>query len=99
MKSKTDLLEFSVTSFEISLNQSQRGDKRGRGGMNYNQFIHDMKMLDQEILDLSPPSSRFEKNTIKNTHPASKLYFRSYKGNPPFFTSSLSHAISFLINP
>ena len=61
MKSKTDLLEFSVTSYEISLNQSQRGDTRGLGGMNYDQFIHDMKMLDQEILDLSPPSSRFEK--------------------------------------
>lgn len=66
MKSKTDLLEFSVTSYEISLNQSQRGDTRGLEGMNYGQFIHDMKMLDQEILDLSPPSSRFEKkNTIK----------------------------------
>ena len=61
MKSKTDLLEFSVTSYEISLNQSQRGDTRGLGWMNYDQFIHDMKMLDQEILDLSPPSSRFEK--------------------------------------
>ena len=68
--------------------------------MNYKQFIHDMKILDQEILDLSPPSSRFKKkNTIKNTHPASKLYFRSYEGNPPFLTSSLNHAISFLINP
>ena len=67
MKGKTDLLEFSVTSYEISLNQSQRGDKRGRGGggMNYNQFIHDMKVLDQEILDLSPPSSRFEKKYNK----------------------------------
>ena len=63
MKSKTDLLEFSVTSYEISLNQSQRGDKRGR--VNYNQFIHDMKMLDQEILDFSPPSSRFEKKYNK----------------------------------
>ena len=67
MKSKTDLLEFSVTSYEISLNQSQRGDKRGRG-MNYNQFIHDMKMLDQEILDLSPPSSRFEKKIQQKIH-------------------------------
>lgn len=68
MKSKTDLLEFSVTSHEISLNQSQRGDTRGLGGMNYDRFIHDMKMLDQEILDLSPPSSRFEKKYNRKIH-------------------------------
>ena len=36
-----------------------------RGGeWNYKEFIHDMKILDQEILDLSPPSSKFEKNIL-----------------------------------
>lgn len=41
-----------------------------RGGeWNYKQFIHDMKILDQEILDLSPraPSSKFEKKYKKFT--------------------------------
>ena len=33
-----------------------------RGGeFNYKEFIHYLKILDQEILDLSLPSSKFEK--------------------------------------
>ena len=33
-----------------------------RGGeWDHKQFIHDMKILDQEILGLSPPSSKSEK--------------------------------------
>ena len=35
------------------------------GEWNYKEFIHDMKILDQEILDLSPPSSKFEKKYSK----------------------------------
>ena len=42
-----------------TLNLSRRGDKRG--GWDYKQFIHDMKILNQEILDLLPPSFRFQK--------------------------------------
>ena len=43
-----------------------------------------MKILDQEILNLSPPSSKFEK---KNSH-SSKLYVKNYfmthlEGKPP----------------
>ena len=43
-----------------------------RGGeFNYKESIHDMKILDQEILDLSPPSSKFEKQYGKKflSHP------------------------------
>lgn len=37
-----------------------------RGGdFDYKEFIHDMKILDQEILDLSPPSNKFEKKYAK----------------------------------
>ena len=33
-----------------------------RGGdFDYKEFIHDMEILDQEILDLSPSSYKFEK--------------------------------------
>ena len=47
IKSKTDLLKFS-------LREAMRG-----GDFDYKEFIHDMKILDQEILDLSPPSYKF----------------------------------------
>ena len=83
-----------------TLNQSRRGDKRGE--WDYKQFIHDMKILNQEILDLLPTSFRFQKkNAIKNSHHLCELYFRSYKGNPRFydFMSILNHAVSFLISP
>ena len=37
-----------------------------RGGeWDYKQSIHDMKIVDQEILDLSPPSPKFEKKYNK----------------------------------
>ena len=74
IKRKTDLLKFSVTSYEkvlTNLREVMRG-----GEWNYKEFIHDMKILDQEILDLSTPSSKFEKNTLKNLHPVSKVYFK-----------------------
>ena len=83
-----------------TLNQSYRGDKRGE--WDYKQFIHEMKILNQEILDLLPPSFRFKKkSTIKNSHHLCELYFRSHKGNPRFydFMSILNHVISFLICP
>ena len=62
IKGKTDLLKFSVTSHKkvlTKLRESMRG-----GEWNYKEFIHDMKILDQEILDLSPPSSKFEKHIL-----------------------------------
>ena len=37
----------------------------GGGDFDYKEFIHDMKILDQEILDLSPPSYKFEKKIAK----------------------------------
>lgn len=41
-----------------------------RGGeFNCKEFIHDMKILDQEILDLSLPSSKFEKKYAKKFTP------------------------------
>lgn len=62
MKSKTDLLKFS-------LREAMRG-----GDFDYKEFIHDMKILDQEILilDLSPPSYKFGKNMLKNSLPVSR---------------------------
>ena len=63
IKSKTDLLKFSLTSYEsvlTNLREAMRG-----GDFDYKEFIHDMKILDQEILDLSPPSYKFEKKYAK----------------------------------
>ena len=63
IKGKTDLLKFSVTSYEkvlTNLREATRG-----GEWDYKQFIHDIKILDQEILDLSPASSKFEKKNDK----------------------------------
>ena len=60
---KFNLLKFSVTSYEkvlTKLRETMRG-----GEWDYKQSIHDMKILDQEILDLSPPSSKFEKKYNK----------------------------------
>ena len=71
IKGKTDLLKFSVTSYEKVLT-NRRGAIRG-GEWDYKQFIHDMKILNQEILDLSPPSSKFEKKYDKNSHPSKLL--------------------------
>ena len=37
-----------------------------RGGdFDFKEFIHDMKILDQDILNLSPPSYKFEKRYAK----------------------------------
>ena len=63
IKSKTDLLKLSVTSYEKVLTNLAEAMRRGE--WDYKQFIHDMKVLDQEILNLSPPSSRFEKKYNK----------------------------------
>ena len=63
IKGKTDLLKFSVTSYEkilANLREAMRG-----GEWDYKQFIHDMKIPDQEILGVSPPSSKFEKKYNK----------------------------------
>ena len=63
IKGKTDLLKFSVTSYEkvlTSLKEAMRA-----GDFDYKEFIHDMKILDQEILVLSPPSYKFEKKYAK----------------------------------
>lgn len=63
VKGKTDLLKFSVTSYEkvlTNLREAMRG-----GEWDYKQFIHHIKILDQEILDLSPASSKFEKKYDK----------------------------------
>lgn len=52
-------MKFSVTSYEkvlTNLREAMRG-----GDFDYKEFIHDMKIFDQEILDLSPPSYKFEK--------------------------------------
>ena len=43
------------------------------GKWDYKQFIHNMKILDQEILDLSPPSSKFEGKKITKSSQPSKL--------------------------
>ena len=59
MKGKTNLLKFRVTSYEKVLTNLRDAMKGGE--WDYKQFIHDMKILDREILDLSPPSSRFKK--------------------------------------
>ena len=59
IKSKTDQLKFSFTSYEkvlTNLREAMRG-----GEFDYKEFIHEMKILDQEILDLSPPSYKVEK--------------------------------------
>ena len=63
IKGKTDLLKFSLTSYEMVLN-NLREAMRG-GGFDYKEFIHDMKILDQEILDSSPPSYKFKKKYAK----------------------------------
>ena len=63
IKTKTDLLKFSVTSYEkvfTNLREAMQG-----GEWNYKEFIHDMKFLDREILDLSSPFSKFEKKYAK----------------------------------
>ena len=63
IRSKTDLLKSSVTSYEkvlTNLREAMRG-----GEWSYNEIIHYMKILDQEILDLSPPSSKFKKKYSK----------------------------------
>ena len=53
IKSKTDLLKFS-------LREAMRV-----GDFDYKYFIHDMKILDLEILDLSPPSYKCGKKYAK----------------------------------
>ena len=58
IKGKTDLLKFSVTSYEkvfANLREAMR-----EGDFDYKEFIYD-----QEILDLSPPSHKFEKKYAK----------------------------------
>lgn len=60
---KFNLLKFSITSYEkvlTKLRETMRG-----GEWDYKQSIHDMNILDQEILDLSPPSPKFEKKCNK----------------------------------
>ena len=63
INSKTDLLKFSLTSYAkvlTNLREAMRG-----GDFDYKKFIHDMKVLDQEILDLSPPFYKFGKKYAK----------------------------------
>jgi len=52
-----------VTSYEKVLTNLK--EAMSGGEFNYREFIHDLKILDQEILDLSPPSSKFEKKSAK----------------------------------
>ena len=54
-----------------NLREAMRG-----GDFDYIECIHDMKILDQEILDLSPPSHKFEKKYAKKflTHPSDTAY-------------------------
>ena len=71
-----------------------------RGGeWDYKQFIHDMKILYQEIIDLSPLSPPDLKKCNKKFTHLSNFVVRSYSGIPVFMTSRLNHAISSLINP
>ena len=75
IKGKTDLLKFSVTSYEkvlTNLREAMRG-----GDLDYKEFIHDMKILDQQIRDLSPSSHKFEKKYAKKFASGSKVYFKS----------------------
>ena len=72
LKSKTDLLKFSLTSYEkvlTNLREAMRG-----GDFDYKEFIYDMKILDQEILDLSPPSYKFEKKICQTIPLPSNRY-------------------------
>ena len=63
IKDKTDLLKLGATSYRkvlTNLREAMRG-----GEWDYKQFINDIKIVDHEILDLSPPSSTFEKKYNK----------------------------------
>ena len=65
INSKTDLLKFSLTSYEkvlTNLREAMRG-----GDFDYKKFIHDMKVLDQEILYLSPPFYKLGKKYAKKS--------------------------------
>ena len=63
IKCKTDLLKFSLTSYEKVLTNLREANERG--DFDYKEFIYDMKIVDKEILDLSPPSYKFEKKYAK----------------------------------
>ena len=63
MRSKTELLKFSLTSYEKVL--TNLGEATRGGDFHYKEFIHDTKILEQEILDLSPLSYKFEKKYYK----------------------------------
>ena len=64
IKGKTDLLKFSVTSYEKVLTYLREA-MGGGGEWDKNNSFMIWKILDQEILDLSPPFSRFEEKYSK----------------------------------
>ena len=64
IKRQTYLLEFSVTSYGKVLTNPREAIRRGN--FDYKEFIHNTKILDQEILDSIPPSHKFEKKSAKN---------------------------------
>ena len=59
IRNKTELLKFSHTSYQKVLTNLREAMRSGE--FDYKEFIHDMKILDQEILDLPPLSCKFEK--------------------------------------
>ena len=63
INSKTDLLKFSLSSY-LKVITNLREAMWG-GDFDYKKFIHDMKIIDQEILDLSPPFYKFGKKYAK----------------------------------
>ena len=74
IKTKTDLLKFSVTSYEkvfTNLREAMQG-----GEWNYKEFIHDMKSWIERFWIYLPRSLNLRKNMLKNLHPMSDLYFK-----------------------
>ena len=63
IKRQTYLLEFSVTSYEKVLTNPREAIRRGN--FDYKEFIHNTKILDQEILDSSPLCINLRKKVLK----------------------------------
>ena len=59
-KEKLDLIKFGFTTYEKVLTNLQSAMRGGE--FDYKKFISEMKLLDQEIIDLSPSlSQKFDK--------------------------------------
>ena len=62
-KGKLDMVKFRFTTYEKVLTNLRNGMRGGE--FDYQKFISDMKVLDQEMIDLAHVSSKIEKEYNK----------------------------------